>query len=897
MRGSRKVRSLFIEFFEGKGHHVLPSAPVVPHGDPTLLFTNAGMNQFKDIFLGTRTAPHPRVVDTQKCIRVSGKHNDLEQVGRDSTHHTFFEMLGNWSFGDYFKAEAIEWAWEFLVEAFGLPGDRLWATVFGGDEELGLPPDEEAEGLWPARSGIPAGRVLRFGRRDNFWEMGATGPCGPCSEIHVDLGPGACDDPAHASDGSDCRVNGGCSRFVEIWNLVFIQHNHLEDGRLEPLPARHVDTGMGFERLVALDAILDGLAGSGPLVFSNYATDLFLPIFQGLEAICGVRYAPDMDARHLTAFRVVADHVRALCIAMADGVMPENKGRGSVLRSLLRRASRFGRQVLGIGEPFLHALAPRVADAFGDVFPEVGQRIDHIQLVIRAEERSFGRTVDRGIDRFAKLASGVKGRGVRTLDGREAYRLYHQDGFPRDLIDQMAREHDLVVDEEGWRTAEAEHRKASEGETEKPAVDVKDLEGLPATGFVYPEQERGWTSIEASIVRLIGTDVLVLDRTPFYAEAGGQVGDRGVIEGGGFRFEVTDTARSGAIILHFGTLEQGDLSRLPERVTARVDVRRRADIAANHTATHLLHWALRRVLGEHATQQGSLVRPDHLRFDFTHPRVMTQGQIEEVERLVNARIVRDVPLEIAWDDLETARRGGVTALFGEKYDERVRVVRIADISAELCGGTHCERTGQIGYFRIDLESAVQVGVRRIVARTRGHAVEKAIEERRILAGAGRALSVGPEGLVDRIEALREQVKDLKRKDQEASRLTIRDARERMVESFETVEGVKVLVDVLEGADRAQLGSLADALRSGKDPVAGILAGVIDDTVAVLAFASRKLADDGRVNCSRIVKAVGEVAGARGGGRPDFAQTGWQGRASLDAALVAGRGELERQLAG
>ncbi len=897
MRGSRRIRADFLEFFEGRDHHVVPSAPVIPHGDPTLLFTNAGMNQFKDVFLGTRRPEHVRVADTQKCIRVSGKHNDLEEVGRDSYHHTFFEMLGNWSFGDYFKAEAIEWAWTFLVDVMGLPPDRLWATVFGGDGELGLPSDEEARGLWPEKSALPPDRVLRFGRKDNFWEMGPTGPCGPCSEIHIDLGRQACDNASHAPDGSDCRVNGDCSRFIEIWNLVFIQHNHLASGALEPLPARHVDTGMGFERLVALDAVLEPMKRGEPFVFSNYNTDLFLPVFEQLSSIAGVAYAVDMDPRLLTAFRVIADHVRALSIAMADGAMPDRKGRGSVLRSLLRRAARFGRQVLEIREPFVHRLAPRVADVFSDVFPEVGQRMEHITLVLRAEEESFGRTIDRGIERFASLASTVTSSGGGVLDGHESYRLYHQDGFPRDLIDQMAAEHGLRVDEEGWGRAEEEHRRASEGRPEQPLYDQNDLEGLPATTFVYPDEDPSWNGIEAGIVKLLGTEVLVLDRTPFYAEAGGQVGDAGTVEAPGFRFSVTDTVRSGAIVLHFGHLEEGDLSSLPRTVTARVETRRRSEIAANHTATHLLHWALHRVLGDHATQQGSLVAPDHLRFDFTHPRAMTRGQIEEVERRVNRRIARDVPLSIAWDDLEQAKARGVTALFGEKYDERVRVVTIGDFSSELCGGTHCARTGQIGYFRIASESAVQVGVRRIIARTRRWAVEDALEDRRTLRRASRALSIGPEDLVARVESLRDQVKELKKKGAEAERLTISEKRREMIESFEDIGGVKVLVDVLEGADRKQLGDLADALRSGKEPVAGVLVGTSGDSVTVLAFATRKIAKAGKVDASKIVKAMAAITGARGGGRPDFAQTGWKGRETLDEAVTAARETLRAQLLG
>jgi alanyl-tRNA synthetase len=717
----------------------------------------------------------------------------------------------------------------------------------------------------------------------------------------VDLGAPACDDPDHPDDGSRCRVNGGCGRFVEIWNLVFIQFNHLPGGGLEDLPARHVDTGMGFERLVALDSVLDKMKAGRPFLFTNYDTDLFRPIFDGLAEMTGIRFDPRMERDELTAYRVIADHVRALCIAMADGVMPDRKGRGSVLRSLVRRASRFGRQVLGLEAPFLHELAPRVSAIYEDVFPEVGQRLAHIRLVLEAEEVSFGRTIDRGIARFASLAEAVHEGGGRTLDGVEAYRLYHQDGFPRDLIDQMARERGLVVDEEGWRRGEEEHRRASEGRGDQPLFDHAELEGLPATRFVgYPEAgeaEREGTLATARLLALLGTEVAVLDRTPFYPEAGGQVGDRGSIEADSFLFRVDDTGRVGAVIVHFGELERGDLSRLPGQVTARVDARRRADVAANHTATHLLHWALRKVLGDHATQQGSLVRPDYLRFDFTHPSAMTRGEIEDVERRVNERIARDVAVRTGEEDLERARERGVTALFGEKYAERVRVVGVGGISEELCGGTHVPATGRIGYFRIESETAVSVGVRRILAVTRARAVERSIEDRRLLDDAARLLSVGPPELLERIQGLRVQVKELKRMKADAERRDLGEQRRRMIESFESIGGVKVLVDVLDGADRKQLGSLADALRSGKEPVAGVLVGVKSDVVAVLAFASRSLVDGGRVDCGAVVRGMAEVAGARGGGRKDFAQTGWKGTEKVDPALARARELIAEQLDG
>jgi alanyl-tRNA synthetase len=547
----------------------------------------------------------------------------------------------------------------------------------------------------------------------------------------------------------------------------------------------------------------------------------------------------------------------------------------------------------------MHLLVPDVAHVYADVFPEVGQRLEHITLVIKAEQESFGRTIDMGIERFAQIASEVERGG--TIDGVEAYRLYHQDGFPRDLIDQMASEHGLIVDEEGWKRGEEEHRKASEGRAELPSFDLAELEGLAATEFLG-YQERGQaghdgTVVTVRLVKLIGTEVAVLDRTPFYAEAGGQVGDTGVLEASGFVFRVSDTVKLGGITVHFGELEQGDLANLPAEVEAKVDAARRADIVANHTATHLLHWALRKVLGDHATQQGSLVNPEYLRFDFTHPKALTKGQIEEIEKLVNSRVARDIALSMLEQGLDEAKARGVTALFGEKYGERVRVVEIGEFSRELCGGTHVASTGRIGFFRISAESAIQVGVRRIVATTRARAVEEAQADRRSLYRAAQSLSVGPTDLVERIEGLKAQVKELKKVEAEASRRDLGEQRRKMIESFETVGGVKVLVDILDGADRKQLGSLADALRSGKEPVAGVLVGVKGDQVAVLAFASKGLAQHERIDAGKIVQAMAAVAGAKGGGRPDFAQSGWKGAEKIDDAVAAARELIEKQLQG
>jgi len=844
---ANEIRQQFLEFFRQHEHRIVPSAPLVPHGDESLMFTNAGMNQFKDVFLGTGTRDYTRCADTQKCIRVSGKHNDLEQVGVDTYHHTFFEMLGNWSFGDYFKREAIRWAYDFLVNQMHLPAERMYATVFGGDAELDVAADEEAEALWPEESGIPPDRVRRFGRKDNFWEMAQTGPCGPCSEIHIDLGPDGCD--RQGVPGHVCEVNGDCARFKEIWNLVFIQYNHMEDGSLQLLPARHVDTGMGFERLVAVC--------QGKL--SNYDTDLFTPLLDHVAQLSGLRYG---DAEPVdVAMRVIADHVRALSTAIADNVVPSNKDRGYVLRRLLRRASRYGFQVLQMKQPFIYQLVPTVAEIFGGVFPEIGERANHIQRVLQSEERAFLRTLDRGVTLFDQLADRLEGR---QIDGEQAYDLYQTYGFPRDLIDLMARERGLSVDQPGWERSMTRHREASRG-AEQARLDPEAFKGLPATEFLgYWERqssEEPGVAAEARLLALLDNQYVVLDRTPFYAESGGQVGDTGVLQADGFRFVVRDTLRMGDIIVHQGDLEQADLERLPERVHATVDDDRRRRIMANHTATHLLHWALKQVVSPDANQKGSLVHPDYLRFDFTHDAALTPEQLERVERLVNQRVVENVGLHIAESSYQQAIDRGVTALFGEKYGEQVRVVQVGDFSAELCGGTHCRATGEIGLFQIVSEKASSAGVRRIVAQTRDAAMAQVFELRRSTQSAARLLGVAPEQLQTRVEKLLQEVKELK-KSGGPRKTDVAGLRAQLLEQATRAGGVFVIFEQQPELQLPQLAELADALRSGAEQVVGVLAGG-GDRPPLVAFASRGLE---RVNAVELVRAVG-----KGGGRPDFAK--------------------------
>lgn len=859
MKTASEIRQAFLDFFAQRGHQIVPSAPVFPQDDPTLLFTNAGMNQFKDVFLGTGTRPYTRAADTQKCIRVSGKHNDLEEVGYDTYHHTFFEMLGNWSFGDYFKAEAIAWAWEFLTGVMGMDPQLLYVTVFEGNSAV--PRDEESARIWRESVGVPHERIHFCGAKDNFWEMGDTGPCGPCTEIHVDRGPAACDRQGHP--GHVCRVNGDCARFIEVWNLVFIQYNRLPDGSLAPLPARHVDTGMGFERLVALV--------NGKL--SNYDTDLFAPLFDHLTTRSGIAYGA--GAQTDVAMRVIADHIRTLCMAITDGVMPANTGRGYVLRRLLRRAVRYGRQFLGLTDPFLAELAPRVGAVYADIFPEIGQRLPHLQAVLTGEEQAFGRTIEQGISRFEELAADL-GAGA-TIDGAKAFQLYATYGFPRDLIDLMARERNLAVDDAGWREAEAEHEKASEGKKRVyTTLSIEALLGLPPSVFEgYPHDGAArdfGTECEASALRLLQDDtVLVLDRTPFYAESGGQVGDAGVIEGEGFRFEVQNTRRFGDYILHEGTLAMGDAGMLPLPVTARVDRGRRLSIMANHTATHLLHHALRQVLGEHAAQQGSSVEPGRLRFDFTHPGRLSSEELEAVERIVNERILENAPVRVDVLSLQEARERGAIAIFGEKYGERVRMVSAGDFSRELCGGTHVLATGQIGMFAILEETALSAGVRRIVAATREGALEHFRSLRESLGQVQRILKTSADQVPARVEKLLAQVEELKAEQAKKSAAGVRSLREGLWEKAVRVGEVHVIVAYFAELNREQAARLADELRSDARPCAGLL--VVpekDDQLALVTFASASVK---AVHAGNLLKEIALQVGGRGGGRADFAQGG------------------------
>ena len=893
------VRRQFLDFFVARGHREVPSGPVFPQDDPTLLFTNAGMNQFKDVFLGTGTRPYRRAVDTQKCIRVSGKHNDLEEVGRDTYHHTFFEMLGNWSFGDYFKAEAIPWAWELLTGVWKLPKERLWVTVFGGDQADGLPADEDAERIWREATDVDPSHVLRFGRKDNFWEMGDTGPCGPCSEIHIDRGgPGT--DPRDGADRAR-GVNAGNERFMELWNLVFMEFNRVEGGALKPLPARHVDTGMGFERIVS---VLQGKR-------SNYDTDVFTPIFRRVEELVGRPYGGGTGEADV-AFRVIADHVRAVASAFADGALPSNLGRGYVLRRLIRRASRYGRQALGMEEPFLWQVVPAVAETLGEVFPEIPRRAEHVELLLRTEEESFGKTLGRGIVRFEDLARRT-GRTGGALSGREAFDLYATYGFPKDLVELMAREHGLALDDAGWSEAEREHQAASRSEGRfRQLLSTEDLGAIERVvkahrwearteSTYHGEGERSWR-LETDTIHLRAGDdegrraLLVLRESPFYPEGGGQIGDTGTIEhvGGLFRMLVEDAQRFGDFLVHVGTWE-GPLPEESVRVVATVDRGRRDRTRKNHTATHLVHKALKLVLGEHVAQQGSYVGPDRLRFDFSHPRAVAPEELEEVERLVNERVIENAPVCTTIEELAAAKGRGVVAMFGEKYGETVRVLDVGGWSLELCGGTHVAAAGDIGPFVIVGEGAIQAGVRRIEALTGPEAVRWIQEQRRLLREAARALKSPPEELPGRIEQLQAQVKEARKQAGASAKADVDQAFAAARSALVEREGLRVGALAVDLPTKA-LRELATRVKALAPDLVVLLFGREGERVPWIAI-SQGAARERGLDATRAAALLREHLGGGGGGKPELAQGQGERPEGLAAVLGAVGDAPERAFGG
>ena len=872
MKTSTDIRSDYLRFFEARGHRIVPSAPVAPQDDATLLFTNAGMNQFKDVFLGTGRRDYRRAVDTQKCIRVSGHHNDLEEVGFSAQHHTFFEMLGNWSFGDYFKREAIAWAWELLTEVWGLPKDRLCATVFGGDDADGLAPDEEAEALWTEVTDLPADRVFRLDKTDNFWQMGETGPCGPCSEVHYYQG----DDPASwYREGPD--LDGPDS--VEIWNLVFIQFNRDADGVLHPLPDKHVDTGMGFERICT---VLQG-------VESTYDTDLFQPILAAIGEISGRPY----NDENRVAMRVIADHVRTLCFAVADGVLPSNEGRGYVLRRILRRAARYGR-TLGMHDPFIHGLVPVVVRVMGDVFPEVAEQAGHISRVIRSEEEGFGKTLDRGLEMFEVVSR--EGR----ISGRDAFRLYDTYGFPIDLTQLMGAERGLAVDLQGFEEemAAQQERSREAGRRVFASQEAVSDDFLPDEHSVFLGYER--LVLDTRVVAWKSGDDgrvdVYLQETPFYAEAGGQVGDQGRIGNGDLEVCVDETFRSGEGIVHRGRLSRGSADTLEGAlVEARVDAGRRMETARNHTATHLLHEALRQVLGDHVNQAGSLVAPDRLRFDFNHFEAVSPDQQEQIVQLVNRVIRRDLAVETEMVGLDEARRMGARMLFSEKYGDVVRTVRVGDFSLELCGGTHVGSTGRIGMLQLTAETGTASGVRRVEAVTAAGVEALIGKQRSTLAALEGLMSVDAHALPDRVNRLITRNRELERTVQSLRSASAGERMRDLAGEAVDVDGVRVVATAVQPADMEAFREMGDRLRETLGSGVGVLGAALNGNASLIAVVTDDLIRRG-VQAGPIVKAVAELVGGGGGGRPHLAQAGGRHPEKMPDALARVPGIVRAQLA-
>jgi alanyl-tRNA synthetase len=903
MLSAKQIRSSFIDFFRKKNHEFVPSSPIVPIGDDTLLFANAGMNQFKDIFLGLVSPEYGRAVNSQKCLRVSGKHNDLEEVGKDTYHHTFFEMLGNWSFDDYFKAEAIEWAWELLTKDWGIDPDSLWATVFAGHKDDGLPRDDEAAGLWTKVTPIPAERVLAFGKKDNFWEMGDTGPCGPCSEIHIDLGPDMCD--KKGVPGHKCAVNCGCSRFIELWNLVFIQYNRTDESKLLELGAKYVDTGAGLERIAA---VLQNKQ-------SNYDTDLFMPIVEGIAGITGHKYTSELNNNIDNAFRVIADHIRAVTFAITDGATPSNEGRGYVIRRILRRAARFGRE-LGMHEPFIYKLVPVVVDCLGDAFAEIKQRADYVATVIESEEESFGRTLDRGIEIFNTAAKRAQKSKDKVINGEDAFRLYDTYGFPLDLTELMARERGLKVDISGFNELmDAQRQRARAAQKSASFMSVLADTKLPTTqdlhkynsdqcrsrivGFIDEKGFRNDGNIEAD-----GEVGIVLDKTCFYAEAGGQVGDCGVIESDEAKFIVENTVRLADCVIHRGKVVQGSFA-VGQNVNAVVS-KDRDSIKKNHTATHLLQWALQQVVGKSVAQQGSLVAPNYLRFDFTCPGALTGEQIKEVEDLVREKITQDLPLTCVVMPRQDAEKLGAMALFGEKYGSEVRVVAIGAaneklieeaFSREFCGGTHCDNTGQIGGFKIIKEESISAGVRRITALT-GSGLTKYLEDRgEIVDKLSVMLKTGADELVDRIERLIKENKKLAKKLKSGAGRTGPDAKDeakKLLEKCEKIDGASIVIGRLSTTYVEQAREAIDMLKK-KAKSAAVVFGFDDEgKVTLLAGLTDDLVKKG-LKAGDIVREIAPIVDGGGGGRPQMAQAGGKKPEKIKDALDKAKELIKEKL--
>ncbi|HEX4502069.1 MAG TPA: alanine--tRNA ligase [Scandinavium sp.] len=869
-----EIRQAFLDFFHSKGHQVVASSSLVPNNDPTLLFTNAGMNQFKDVFLGLDKRNYSRATTSQRCVRAGGKHNDLENVGYTARHHTFFEMLGNFSFGDYFKHDAIQYAWELLTGEnwFGLPKERLWVTVYETDDE--------AFEIWANEVGVPRERIIRIGDNkgapyasDNFWQMGDTGPCGPCTEIFFDHGD-------HIWGGPPGSPEEDGDRYIEIWNIVFMQFNRQADGTMEPLPKPSVDTGMGLERIAAVLQHVN----------SNYDIDLFRTLIQAVAKETG---ATDLNNKSL---RVIADHIRSCAFLIADGVIPSNENRGYVLRRIIRRAVRHG-NMLGAKDSFFWKLVGPLVEVMGSAGEELKRQQAQVEQVLKTEEEQFARTLERGLALLDEELSKLKGD---TLDGETAFRLYDTYGFPVDLTADVCRERNLKVDEAGFEVAMEEQRRRAressgfgadynamirvEGASEFKGYDHLELNAKITALFVDGKAVESVAAGQNAVV--------VLDQTPFYAESGGQVGDKGELKGVGFTFNVSDTQKYGQAIGHLGTLNNGSL-KVGDAVRADVDEARRARILLNHSATHLMHAALRQVLGTHVAQKGSLVNDKALRFDFSHFEAMKPEEIRAVEDLVNAQIRRNLPIETHVMELEDAKAKGAMALFGEKYDERVRVLSMGDFSTELCGGTHASRTGDIGLFRITSESGTAAGVRRIEAVTGEGAIASLHSQSDVLSDVAHLLKGDSHNVTEKVRSVLERTRQLEKELQQLKAQAAAQESANLSSKAEEINGVKLLVSELTGVEPKMLRTMVDDLKNQLGSTIVVLATVADDKVSLIAGVSKDVTD--RVKAGELIGMVAQQVGGKGGGRPDMAQAGGTDAAALPAALASVKGWVSAKL--
>ncbi|EAU5289714.1 alanine--tRNA ligase [Salmonella enterica] len=873
-KSTAEIRQAFLDFFHSKGHQVVASSSLVPNNDPTLLFTNAGMNQFKDVFLGLDKRNYSRATTSQRCVRAGGKHNDLENVGYTARHHTFFEMLGNFSFGDYFKHDAIQFAWELLTGEnwFALPKERLWVTVYETDDE--------AYEIWEKEVGIPRERIIRIGDNkgapyasDNFWQMGDTGPCGPCTEIFYDHGD-------HIWGGPPGSPEEDGDRYIEIWNIVFMQFNRQADGTMEPLPKPSVDTGMGLERIAAVLQHVN----------SNYEIDLFRTL---IEAVAKVTGATDLSNKSL---RVIADHIRSCAFLVADGVLPSNENRGYVLRRIIRRAVRHG-NMLGAKETFFYKLVGPLIEVMGSAGEELKRQQAQVEQVLKTEEEQFARTLERGLALLDEELAKLQGD---TLDGETAFRLYDTYGFPVDLTADVCRERNIKVDEAGFEAAMEEQRRRArdasgfgadynamirvDSASEFKGYDHLELNGKVTALFVDGKAVEAIDAGQEAVV--------VLDQTPFYAESGGQVGDKGELKGAGFTFAVDDTQKYGQAIGHLGKLSAGAL-QVGDAVQADVDEARRARIRLNHSATHLMHAALRQVLGAYVAQKGSLVSDKVLRFDFSHNEAMKPSEIREVEDLVNAQIRRNLPIETHIMDLEAAKAKGAMALFGEKYDERVRVLSMGDFSTELCGGTHATRTGDIGLFRIISESGTAAGVRRIEAVTGEGAMATVHAQSDRLNDIAHLLKGDSQNLGDKVRAVLERTRQLEKELQQLKDQAAAQESANLSSKAVDLNGVKLLVSELAGIEPKMLRTMVDDLKNQLGSTVIVLATVVEGKVSLIAGVSKDVTD--RVKAGELIGMVAQQVGGKGGGRPDMAQAGGTDAAALPAALASVQGWVSAKL--